>query len=317
MQNLSRTVLKKIERTGIDVVQVNMGKRCNQACVHCHVGASPKHTEEIELKTLHRLLKLLGNSPECTTLDITGGAPELAKQFRHLVEEGRRLGKNVIVRCNLTVLHEEGQEDTAEFYRNNKVRLICSLPCYGEENVDKQRGKGVFEKSIASLRLLNVLGYGKALPLDLVYNPGGAFLPPEQSSLEEAYRRELNEKYGICFTNLLTITNMPVNRFKDDLERSGQLEAYEKLLEENYNPDTLENLMCRSMISIDWKGNLFDCDFNQMLQLPAGNRPRSVWDIKSFTELVGEPVLTARHCLACTAGVGSSCQGQLVEQSAT
>ncbi len=310
------SALQHLTRTGIDILQVNMGKRCNQACTHCHVEASPAHTEEISQETVERLLVLLRNCPECHTLDITGGAPELCSSFRYLVQEGRALGKEVIVRCNLTVLHEEGQENTAEFYRDNGVRLVCSLPCYEKENVDKQRGRGVFDKSIASLRLLNALGFGTGgeLQLDLVYNPGGAFLPPEQSVLEDAYRRELKQRYGISFSSLFTITNMAVNRFRDDLERKGELETYEALLEENYNPDTLDNLMCRSLISVNWQGELFDCDFNQMLCLPAGNTSVSLRDISSLHELVGRRICTARHCLACTAGVGSSCQGSLVAE---
>jgi radical SAM/Cys-rich protein len=255
----------------------------------------------------------LQNAPEVQTVDITGGAPELNSNFRMLVEESRRLQKHVIDRCNLTILLQPGFEDLPEFLRTQKVSILASLPCYTAENVDRQRGRGVFERSIQALRLLNRLGYGQPgsdLRLDLVFNPGGATLPPPQDALELEYKRHLRNDFGIEFGRLLTITNMPIHRFSDYLVQVGKQEDYTCLLEAAFNPATVEHLMCRSLISISWDGRLFDCDFNQMLELPSPG-PLSIWNIDSFRPVVNQPIRVGEHCFGCTAGAGSSCGGQL------
>jgi radical SAM/Cys-rich protein len=296
-----------------ETLQVNMGKLCNQACLHCHVEAGPTRAENMEGETFERLLLLIKNSPFIKTVDLTGGAPELNPYFKKLVTTSRMLQMEVIDRCNLSVLFEPGQEDTALFLKENKVRVIASLPCYSKENVDAQRGKDVFEKSIRGLRLLNSLGYGsKDLVLDLVYNPIGPFLPPGQKKLEDKYRSELKELFGIDFNSLFTITNMPIKRFLDDLERNYKLNEYMELLVDSFNPASGESLMCRSLISIGWDGKIYDCDFNQMLEIPIGNKSKTIWDISSFEELSKEPIAFANHCYGCSAGEGSSCKGALV-----
>lgn len=299
-------------------LQVNVGKRCNQACHHCHVDAGPTRTEVMKAETARRVVELLAASPAVETLDLTGGAPELNPEFRGLVEGARALGKNVIVRCNLTVLFVPGMEWLADFYRRNEVALVCSLPCYTEENVDQQRGHGVFGKSIEALRLLNRTGYGlpgSPLRLDLVYNPLGAFLPPAQAALEERYREELGRLFGIEFHRLLTITNMPIARFAEQLRRWGKHEEYMGLLVNHFNPDTVPELMCRSLVSVGWEGALYDCDFNQMLALPItadGQRKTlTIWDIDDLGCLAGKRIATGAHCFGCTAGAGSSCGGAL------
>jgi len=263
--------------------------------------------------TAERVIALLQNTPEVETVDITGGAPELNPNFRTLVEESRRLEKRVIDRCNLTILVEPGQEDLLHFLRDQQVAIVASLPCYTAENVDKQRGRGVFERSIHSLRLLNEAGYGKlgsGLQLDLVFNPGGPSLPPPQEALEQEYKRRLREDFGIEFGRVLTITNMPISRFSDQLVRLGKQNQYRQLLASSFNPDTVEHLMCRSLISISWDGRLYDCDFNQMLAIPS-MRPLSIWDIDSFSCVARDRIQVADHCFGCTAGAGSSCGGQL------
>ncbi len=302
------------KRSVPDTLQINIGKLCNQACKHCHVDAGPNRSENMEIETVERLIELLRNSPAIQTVDITGGAPELNPHFRYLVKTARSLGKTVIDRCNLTVLFEPGQETTAEFLRDHRVQITASLPCYSLKNVDHQRGTGSFDKSIAALQMLNRLGYGcdVALPLNLVYNPPGALLPPNQMQLEADYRRELQSHFGIVFTNLYTMTNMPIKRFRADLERHEKLHEYATLLENNFNSAAAENIMCRNLISVSWDGNLFDCDFNQMLDLPLSGSLRSVWDIELFEELADEPILFENHCFGCTAGAGSSCRGKLI-----
>ena len=297
-----------------DTLQVNIGKLCNQACKHCHVDAGPARTENMELDTIERLIELLKASPAIHTVDITGGAPELNPHFRYLVGAARAMGKTVIDRCNLTVLFETGQETTAEFLRDNGVQITASLPCYSVKNVDRQRGTGSFDKSIEALKLLNSLGYGRdaALPLNLVYNPLGASLPPDQAQLEADYRRELQTHFGIVFTRLYAMANMPIKRFKSDLERTDRLPEYATLLEDNFNAVAAANIMCRNLVSVGWDGNLYDCDFNQMLDLPLGGSLRSVWDIASLEDLAGESILFENHCFGCTAGAGSSCGGKLV-----
>jgi radical SAM/Cys-rich protein len=294
-------------------LQINVGKVCNQACHHCHVDAGPKRTESMTWTTAERVMHVLDQSSEVHTVDLTGGAPEINPQFRDLVIHSRRGGRQVIDRCNLTILLEPGFEDLPEFLAENQVHVTASLPCYTAENVDKQRGRGVFEKSITALRCLNSLGYGiarSALQLDLVYNPLGPSLPPPQQSLERDYRQHLRNQFGIEFHRLLTITNMPISRFAESLGRSGDTERYQQLLVGNFNSGTVEHLMCRSLVSVGWDGKLYDCDFNQMLELPAPTR-RTVWDINSFDELSEQPIATGPHCFGCTAGAGSSCGGAL------
>ncbi len=305
--------LDRLRRASVETLQINVGKVCNQACHHCHVEAGPKRTEIMTQETAERVLNVLRNTPEVQTVDITGGAPELNANFRALVQESRHLGKRVIDRCNLTILLEAGFEDLAEFLRDHEVDIVASLPCYTAENVDKQRGRGVFDRSIRALQWLNQLGYGQPgshLCLDLVFNPGGASLPPPQEVLEAEYKAHLRNDFGIEFHRLLTITNTPIRRFSEYLVRIGKEEDYRKLLADNFNPSTVAHVMCRRLISVSWDGRLYDCDFNQMLELPSRGK-LSIWDIDSFREAVGNPIKVADHCFGCTAGAGSSCTGQL------
>lgn len=305
----------QLSRLPLETLQINLGKRCNQACLHCHVEAGPLRTEIMQGPTVERILELLRPEPGLGVVDITGGAPELNTHFRALVSELRQLGKTVIDRCNLTILLEEGQEGTAEFLAEEGVWIIASLPCYSQKNVDEQRGSGVFDRSVQALHILNDLGYGHAgsgLRLDLVYNPVGAFLPPPPQALEEDYRRELRDSLGIEFNSLFTITNMPIKRFLHDLERSGKLVEYMELLASSFNPQAAEGIMCRNLISISWDGQIYDCDFNQMLEIPAGGRRRTLWDIGSLDEISKERIAFGDHCYGCTAGAGSSCGGALV-----
>ena len=295
-------------------LQVNLGKRCNQACRHCHVDAGPTRTEAMSLRTMDRVLWLLERSPRIHTLDITGGAPELHPHFRHLVAEARGLGRHVMDRCNLTVLGETGQEDTADFLAAHQVEVVASLPCYGPDNVNQQRGTDVFAASIRSLQTLNALGYGQSdrgLKLNLVYNPLGDSLPPDQAGLEHAYTERLQEDFGIQFNHLFTITNMPIARFKEDLSRSGKLPGYMGLLKDKFNPASVQRVMCRDLVSVSYDGGLYDCDFNQMLDLPIGAAQQSIWDVESFNHLSNAKIATGDHCLGCTAGTGSSCGGAL------
>jgi radical SAM/Cys-rich protein len=292
-------------------VQINVGKHCNQACAHCHVDAGPNRTERMTGSTADRLLEVLAHSPDVQTIDITGGAPELNPEFRRLVRDARARGLHVIDRCNLTVLTVPGQEDTAAFLAENQVEVIASLPCYSPKNVDQQRGKGVFAKSIEGMRRLNAEGYGAGgRPLHLVYNPLGPVLPPPQSDLAKDYHRRLLEDFGVTFSGLFTLTNMPIARFRYQLEKSGQLDAYQCVLEEAFNPQTLPGLMCRSQISVSWDGRLYDCDFNQMLEIPC-TKSATLWDLQDFKELDQAPITVAQHCFGCTAGAGSSCGGAL------
>ena len=303
-----------LSRRPLQTLQVNIGKRCNQACRHCHVESSPIRTENMTFATIERLLTLLAYAPSITTVDITGGAPELNPNFRHFVGQIRAMERTVIDRCNLTVLFERGQQDTAAFLAHHKVQITASLPCYTTGNVDKQRGSGVFDKSIAALLMLNELGYGQpdsGLILNLVYNPLGAFLPGAQAGLQADYKRVLKERHGIVFNSLFTITNMPIKRFLDDLLRQGKLDAYMGLLAERFNPSAAEGVMCRDLVSIGWDGTIYDCDFNQMLELPASGRRRTIWDIGALSELQRDPIALDNHCYGCTAGAGSSCGGSL------
>src|SRR5512145_1596949 len=305
---LARCGAGSLLRAPVRTLQVNVGRRCDLACHHCHVEAGPKRTETMDAKTAARVIELLAAGPGIGTLDLTGGAPELCDQFRFLVREARALGRAVIDRCNLTVLFEPGQEDTAEFLAREGVDVVASLPCYTAGNVDAQRGKRVYERSIEALRWLNALGYGAGLRLDLVYNPLGPSLPAPQAQLEADYRREL-AALGIRFDRLLTITNMPIKRFARDLARRGESEAYLALLVNHFNPATVDALMCRSTLSVAWDGALYDCDFNLALALPLGGAPASLFDLEDVGALGGRPIATATHCFGCTAGAGSSCGG--------
>jgi radical SAM/Cys-rich protein len=300
----------------IDVLQINMGKYCNQACLHCHVEAGPGRKEMMTRKTVEAVLRFL-ESAKILTVDITGGAPELNPHFDHLVESCVRLGRHVMDRCNLTVIFEPGKEYLPEFFKRNRVEVIASLPCYTEQNVDSQRGDGTFEKSIEALRILNGLGYGDPdtdLELHLVYNPLGAYLPPPQHRLQEDYKRVLKEKFGVVFNRLYCLANMPITRFEKFLRLQGQYDQYMELLENNFNPATLNEVMCRSLLSVGWEGSLYDCDFNQMLDLPLADRvgkPLKIWDLSS-DKLENRPILIGNHCYGCTAGAGSSCGGALL-----
>ena len=299
-------------RTELTTLQINVGKYCNQTCAHCHVGAGPHRKEIMTEETANRITEWLEDT-HIPTVDITGGAPELNAHFRRIVTSARRKGRHVMVRCNLTVVYEPGQEDLIDFYRDNRVELICSLPCYLEDNVDAQRGDGVFEKSIRALRDLNEAGFGPPgeLELNLVYNPVDDNLPPPQEALEADYKRELLKRYGIRFHHLYTITNMPITRFASYLKVNGKLDSYMATLREAYNPETLPGLMCRNLISVGWDGVLYDCDFNQMLDMALGNgTPLKLWDI-SPEDLLGREILLGDHCFGCTAGAGSSCGGVL------
>jgi len=293
-------------------IQVNVGKLCNQACHHCHVDAGPRRTERMTRGTTERVIEVLAASPRVETLDITGGAPELNPNFAMLVERARALGRRVIVRCNLTVTLEPGMEGLVEFYRRSGVELVCSLPCYTAENTDRQRGAGVFDKSIVALKKLNAAGFGRGtLRLDLVYNPVGASLPPPQAELEAQYRDQLARNFGIVFDRLLTITNMPIARFANQLSTAGNHAAYMSLLVNHFNPATVDALMCRDLVSVGWDGRLYDCDFNQMLEIPLGATASTIWDIDDVGELARARIATGSHCFGCTAGAGSSCGGAI------
>jgi len=311
---LARTDFPPIRRKRLETLQVNLGYVCNQTCVHCHVNAGPTRTEAMTRETADEVLEYLA-ACGATTIDLTGGAPELNANFRHLVRAARARGVNVIDRCNLTVLFEPGQKDLARFLADHEVAIVASLPCYTEELVDRQRGKGVYEKSLEALRLLNSLGYGReggALTVDLVYNPQGPSLPPPQAKLEPDYKRVLGE-HGIVFNRLLTLANMPIQRFGSTLVSKGTFGGYMDLLRNAHRDENLDSVMCRSLVSIDWRGYLYDCDFNQMLGLPlrAAGRPRvHVRDAVS-RGLDGNPIAVADHCFGCTAGQGSGCGGAL------
>jgi radical SAM/Cys-rich protein len=312
--------LAPLARGAVETVQVNVGKLCNQACHHCHVEAGPKRTEIMSPSTVARVLELLDDAAGVSVVDITGGAPELCPSFAALVTGARARGKRVIVRCNLTVLFEPGMDGLPDLYSRHGVELICSLPCYTAENVEKQRGKGVFGRSIDALRILNDVGYGGGrLSLDLVYNPLGAFLPPSQPELEAKYRDELDRLFGIRFDRLLTLANLPIKRFAEMLARSGDDARYMSLLVAHFNAATVPALMCRSMVSVAWNGTLHDCDFHQMddIALEHGGRAQTLWTIERFADLDGTPIRTARHCYGCTAGAGSSCGGAIATPAST
>ena len=305
-----------IRRQATATLQVNLGYRCNQSCVHCHVNAGPNRTEMMDAGTMALIPQVLA-ARGIGTLDLTGGAPELHPGFRDLVRSARALGVKVIDRCNLTILFEPGQEGLAEFLAEHEVEVVASLPCYSVDNVDRQRGKGVFDKSIAALQRLNALGYGRegsGRVLNLVYNPQGAVLPPPQPALEADYKRELGAHFGIVFNSLFALANMPIQRFGSMLISKGQFNGYIRLLKDNHRDANLAQVMCRSLISVDWLGRLYDCDFNQQLDLPMGGGaeagPRHLRDLLQ-ADADGAPIRVAEHCYGCTAGNGSSCGGAL------
>jgi radical SAM/Cys-rich protein len=304
------------QRRAVDVLQVNLGRYCNLACIHCHVESGPTRKEMMSRENIEAVLRFLACSG-VETLDVTGGAPELHPAFAHLVASARGLGRHVIDRCNLTVIFEPGMEYLPEFFRLHRIELICSLPCYSQENVDKQRGKGTFDASIRALQRLNEIGYGGSdgeLILNLVYNPIGPHLPPAQETLEQDYKRILRAEFGIVFNQLYCLTNMPITRYAMHLKLRGEYDSYCKLLADNFNAATVDQVMCRNLISIGWEGSVYDCDFNQMLDLPiadsAGNR-LSIGAL-ALEQVAGRPIIVGDHCYACTAGCGSSCGGALV-----
>jgi len=314
---LDKIPFPALTRRAIDTLQVNLGYRCNQSCVHCHVAAGPNRTEEMSHEVVQQVLTVLERR-RIATLDITGGAPELNPSFRELVRAARDMAVRVIDRCNLTILEVPGQEDLAEFLARNEVEITASMPCYLQDNVDRQRGKGVFDGSIRALKKLNALGYaidGTALTLNLVYNPQGASLPPGQAELEADYKRILGEQYGVRFNHLFTLANMPIQRFGSILISKGEFDRYLHLLRGAHRDENLDGVMCRTLISVDWRGFLYDCDFNQMLDLPAlgqNRKPLHIADLSSG-ELEGNSIQVAGHCYGCTAGQGSSCGGALRE----
>jgi radical SAM/Cys-rich protein len=307
---LEKISFPAIHRGRLDTLQINVGYRCNQACVHCHVDASPHRTEEMSAAIADLVLTFLERR-HIATLDITGGAPELNPQFRRLVTVARAMGARVIDRCNLTILEEPGQEDLAGFLAREQVEITASMPCYSADNVDRQRGKGVFDASIRALQRLNALGYARedsGLVLNLVYNPQGPSLPPRQELLEADYKRVLGDTYGIVFDRLFTLANMPINRFGAMLAVKGEFDRYLGLLQSAHVEGNLDNVMCRNLISVDWRGFAYDCDFNQMLDLPIGHLSEPL-----TAEFEKAPIRVAGHCYGCTAGQGSSCGGALRE----
>ena len=303
-----------LTRRKLEVMQLNLGYLCNLSCLHCHVNAGPKRTELMDKATIDLVLNVARQSG-VTTIDLTGGAPEMNPHFKYLVMEARKCDIKVIDRCNLVILNEPGYEDLAEFLAVQQVTIVASLPCYLEENVDKQRGNGVFQGSILALKRLNDLGYGQEgtnLSLDLVFNPQSAVLPPEQRSLETSYKRHLLENYDIVFNQLYTIANMPIKRFGSTLISKGEFEDYMQLLVNSYNPNTLEQVMCLNTISVDWQGYIYDCDFNQMLDLPLADEATSTHISELIaSDLMHQDIATRQHCYGCTAGQGSSCGGAL------
>ena len=306
-----------LRRAKPEVLQVNVGKLCNLTCVHCHVNAGPKRKEIMTRETIHRVIQWLAGT-EIPTVDLTGGAPEMIPDFRFFIDEVKRLqpSRHIIDRCNLTILLEAGYEGLGEFLAGNKVEIVASMPCYSAENVNAQRGEGVFDGSIAALQLLNSLGYGidPELPLHLVYNPVGAFLPPSQDKLEADYKRELRKHFGIVFNKLYALANLPIGRFASYLRHNDKLAQYMDLLIQTFNPATIDGLMCRNTINVGWRGEVYDCDFNQQLEIQwsngGGSKPLFLWDIDPDL-LEGREIMTGNHCFGCTAGAGSSCGGAI------
>ena len=314
---LTASGIAKLRRTKLRTLQVNVGRLCNQTCRHCHVDAGPDRRELMDRATFEHCLRLIADSA-IETVDITGGAPEMNPEFEWFVREVRSLNRHVIDRCNLTILSAPGFTHLPQFLADHQVEIIASLPCYLEENCDSQRGDGVFQKSIAALKTLNGLGYGTAdsdRRLCLVYNPVGPSLPPEQTALEASYRQQLGQRFGIEFNQLYTITNMPISRFLDDLITTGRYEDYMTLLVSSFNRSAVDGLMCRTLLSVDWRGFLYDCDFNQMLELQAGDVTDSHISRINVADLAGQPIAVGRHCFGCTAGAGSGCGGALVQEA--
>jgi radical SAM/Cys-rich protein len=312
---LANIAFPPLRRGRLDTLQVNVGYRCNQSCVHCHVNAGPSRTEEMPGEIVDVVLAFLERRP-IATLDVTGGAPELNPHFRRLVSSARARGVHVMDRCNLTILEVPGQEDLAQFLAGEQVEIVASMPCYLEDNVERQRGKGVFDGSIRGLRRLNALGYGRdgtALMLNLVYNPQGPSLPPPQEQLEADYKRELGERFGIVFNRLYTLANMPIQRFGAILIAQGRFDEYLALLRHAHLDANLDGVMCRNLISVDWRGYVYDCDFNQMLDLPFGHGGHERVHLSQLVEadIVNSPIRVGGHCYGCTAGQGSSCGGAL------
>lgn len=326
---LKNTDFPALRRAKVDILQVNLGYLCNLSCTHCHVNAGPKRTEMASRETVESVLEFLSLN-NMSVLDLTGGAPEMNPHFRYLVESATKMNIEVIDRCNLTILNEPGYEDLADFLVDQRVTISASLPCYQEQNVNEQRGKGVFESSIKALQSLNALGYGSesGLILNLVYNPNGIFLPPEQQQLEAAYKKELKQHHGIVFNELMTITNMPISRFGSMLLSKGLYDEYMSLLRGSYSANNLKSVMCRQLISVDWQGFIYDCDFNQMLDWPllldtskisshtqkdliGSDKPRMHLRDVMDNDLTGNPIVVGEHCYGCTAGQGSSCGGAL------
>ena len=302
-----------IKKEHIETLQINIGLKCNQACKHCHVNSSPLRTEKMSNEIISLIPKVI-EKYKIKTLDITGGAPEMHPEFRNLITTLSDKNIDIIDRCNLTIFFEDGFEDLPQFLAKNNVIVTASLPCYEKDNVELQRGYGVFDKSINALKILNDLGYGKqkdGLQLNLVYNPVNPILPPSQEILEEDYKRILFEKYNISFNNLYTITNMPINRYADSLNRENKLDSYYKLLKENFNKNNLENLMCKKTISVNWQGQIYDCDFNQQINLKGNKGPKTLSDLMNKSFKFDYGVAVKEHCFACTAGAGSSCGGTL------
>jgi radical SAM/Cys-rich protein len=312
---LESTDFPPIRRSRLQTLQVNLGYRCNQSCLHCHVNAGPHRREQMARETIDEIIAFLQGSG-IKSLDVTGGAPELHPDFRLLVESVRRLGVHLIDRCNLTILNEPGFDDMADFLARNQVEIVASLPCYLEENVESQRGKGVYASSIKALQKLNALGYGRpgsGRVLNLMFNPAGAVLPPPQQQLEADYRCELGKRAGIVFNQLFVLANMPIQRFGSTLVSSGQFDQYMQLLKSAHHDANLDTVMCRSLISVDWQGYVYDCDFNQMLDLPLQQFRQLRVQLRELTatDLENRPVVVADHCYGCTAGQGSSCAGAL------
>ncbi|MDG9668638.1 arsenosugar biosynthesis radical SAM protein ArsS [Hahella sp. CR1] len=304
-----------VTRGTLETLQVNLGYKCNLSCTHCHVAAGPTRTEMMTEAVIADVLEFI-SVKKIKVLDLTGGAPEMNPYFRSLVTEARGMGVKVMDRCNLTIMHEDGQEDLGDFLAKQGVEIVASLPCYAEQNVDKQRGKGVYQESISALKKLNALGYGRegsGLTLNLVYNPGGPFLPPAQEKLEADYKRELLDHHGIEFNQLFVLTNMPISRFGSVLLSKGQFNDYMQLLHASYSEHNLHSVMCRTLISVDWQGYVYDCDFNQMLDIPliASDKPKVHLRDLMTENLEGSSIATADHCYGCTAGQGSSCGGAL------
>jgi radical SAM/Cys-rich protein len=312
---LQESQLFPLTATGIEILQINFGMLCNQTCKHCHVEAGPTRNEIASKETLEFCLDILKNT-DISTIDITGGAPEMNPHFKWFVKEIRKLDRHIMVRCNLTIIFEDGYNYLPQFYAANKIEIIASLPYYTERNVDVQRGKGTFKKSIKALKLLNKVGYGEKksdIILNLVYNPGGAFLPPSQAAIENDFKRELKKRYDIIFNNLFTIANMPIGRFQDFLERTGNYESYMQRLISAYNPVAATGVMCRYTLSASWDGSLYDCDFNQMLGINCDHGAPDHLKIFDFDKLKTRKIVTGLHCYGCTAGAGSSCGGAVVE----